>query len=94
MIILDVQHFPDINPYTLSFLYIWYFFQHCPTKTPHKATIYFVAVCFREGVSVKIGKPAFWLALCLTGVHFPGELQHVGDVSEQKLKCRQSELEK
>ena len=31
---------------------------------------------------VTIGNPAF-----LTGVHFRGELQHVGDVSEQKTKC-------
>ena len=34
-----------------------------------------------------IGNPAFCLALCLTGVHFRGELQHVGDVSEQKINC-------
>ena len=24
----------------------------------------------------------------MTGVHFRGELQHVGDVSKQKIKCR------
>ena len=35
-----------------------------------------------------IGIPAFCLALYLTGVHFRGELQHVGDVNEQKIKCR------
>ena len=35
-----------------------------------------------------IRNPAFCLALLLTGVHFLGELQHFGDVSEQKLKCR------
>ena len=35
-----------------------------------------------------IGNPAFCLALYLTGLHFRGELQHVGDVSEQKIKCR------
>ena len=34
-----------------------------------------------------IGNPAFFVALCLTGVHFRGELQDVGDVSEQKVKC-------
>ena len=34
-----------------------------------------------------IGNPAFCLALYLTGVHFCGELQHVGDVSEQTIKC-------
>ena len=32
--------------------------------------------------------PAFCLALYLTGLHFRGELHHVGDVSEQKIKCR------
>ena len=42
-----------------------------------------------------IGNPAFCLALYLTGVHFRGELQHVGDVSEKKkLSVDQSELEK
>ena len=35
-----------------------------------------------------IGNPAFCLALYLTCVHFGDELQHVGDVSEQKIKCR------
>ena len=35
-----------------------------------------------------MGKPAFCLALYLSGVHFRDELQHVGDVSEQKFKCR------
>ena len=35
-----------------------------------------------------IGNPAFSLFLYLTGVHFRGELQHVGDVSESKIKCR------
>ena len=34
------------------------------------------------------GKPAFCLALFLTGVHFRGELQHVGHVGEQKINCR------
>ena len=33
-----------------------------------------------------IGNPAFCLALYLAGVFFRGELQHVGDVSEQKIK--------
>ena len=41
-----------------------------------------------EGVSVTIGNPAFFIALYLTGVHFRGELQHICDVSEQKIKCR------
>ena len=31
---------------------------------------------------------AFYLFLCLTGVHFRSELQHGGDVSQQKIKCR------
>ena len=34
-----------------------------------------------------IGNPAFCLGLYLTGVHFRVDLQHVGDVSEQKIKC-------
>ena len=34
-----------------------------------------------------IGNTTFSLALYLTGVHYRGELQHVGDVSEQKIKC-------
>ena len=32
----------------------------------------------------------FWLFLYLTGVHFRGKLQHGGDVSQQKIKCRPS----
>ena len=31
-----------------------------------------------------IGNPAFYLALYLTGVHFRGDLEHVGHVGEQK----------
>ena len=34
------------------------------------------------------GNPAFCLVLYLTGVHFRGELRHIGGVSEQKFKCR------
>ena len=41
-----------------------------------------------EYVSVTIGNPAFCLALYLTGVLFQGEFQHVGDVSEQNIKCQ------
>ena len=33
-----------------------------------------------------IGNPASCPALYLTGVRFPGELQHVGHVNEQKIK--------
>ena len=33
-----------------------------------------------------IENPAFCLFLYLTGVHFRGELQHAGDVSEEKTK--------
>ena len=33
-----------------------------------------------------IGNPAFCLALYLTGVHFPGKLQHVVAVSQQKFQ--------
>ena len=39
---------------------------------------------FSEAVYVTIGNPAFCLAFYLTGVHFRSELQHIGDVSEQK----------
>ena len=39
-----------------------------------------------EVVYVTIWNPAFCLALCLTGVHFRVELQHVGHVGEQKIK--------
>ena len=35
-----------------------------------------------------IGNPAFCPFLYLTGVHFRGELEHDGDVSQQKLKRR------
>ena len=41
-----------------------------------------------EGVSVTFGNPAFCLALHSTGVQFRGKLQHVGDVSEPRVKCR------
>ena len=34
------------------------------------------------------GNPAFILFLYLTGVHFRGELQHVGDVNQQDIKCQ------
>ena len=33
-----------------------------------------------------IGNPAFCLTSYLTGIYFRGELHHVGDVSEQKIK--------
>ena len=35
-----------------------------------------------------VGNLAFCLALYLTGVHFQGELQHVGHVCKQKIKCQ------
>ena len=41
-----------------------------------------------EGVYVTIVLPAFCLFLYLTGVHFRGKLQHRGDVSQQKIRCR------
>ena len=41
-----------------------------------------------ERVYVTIGNSAFCLFLYLTGVHFRGESQHGGDVSQQKIKCR------
>ena len=47
-----------------------------------------------EGVCVTIENPAFCLFLYLTGVHFRGELQHIGDVISKKSSVDQSELEK
>ena len=47
-----------------------------------------------EVVYVTIGNPAFFLLLYLTGVHFRGEWQYVGDVSDQKSSVDKSELEK
>ena len=41
-----------------------------------------------EVVYVTIENPTFCLAFYLTGVHFRGELQHVGHVGEQKIKFR------
>ena len=35
-----------------------------------------------------IGNPGFYLTLYLTGVYFRGELQYIGHVGEQKIKCR------
>ena len=35
-----------------------------------------------------IENPAFCLFIYLTAVHFRGKLQHGGDVSKQKIKCR------
>ena len=42
----------------------------------------------KEVVDMTIRNPAFCLLLYLTGVHFRGELLYVGDVSQQKIKCR------
>ena len=46
---------------------------------------FFTAV---EIVHVTIGNPGFCLVLYLTDVTFRGELQHVGHVGGQKIKCR------
>ena len=35
-----------------------------------------------------IGNPAICLTLYLTGVHFRCELQHVGQLCKQKIKCQ------
>ena len=43
---------------------------------------------WEEIAYVTIWNPVFCLPLYLTGVHFRGELLHVADVSEQKIKCR------
>ena len=50
---------------------------------PHKS--FWLSIL--EVAYITIGYPAFCLALYLTDVHFQGELQHVGDVSEQKINC-------
>ena len=42
---------------------------------------------YLEVVHVTIGNPAFCLLLYLTGIHIRGEVQHFGDVSEQKTMC-------
>ena len=49
---------------------------------------------FSKAVYMTIRNPAFYLILYLTGVHFWGKLQHVGDVSEEKISMDQSELKK
>ena len=41
-----------------------------------------------EDVYLTIVHPALCLFLYLTGVHFRGNLQHGGDVIQQKTKCR------
>ena len=48
----------------------------------------FVKKAKKEVVYVAIGNPAFCVNLYLTGVHCRSELQHVGHVGEQKIKCR------
>ena len=47
-----------------------------------------------EVVYVTIWNPALCLFLYLTGVHFRGELQRVGDVVSKKSSVDQSEFEK
>ena len=42
----------------------------------------------QEGAYVKTENPGFCLFFNLTGAHFRGELQHGGDVSQQKIKYR------
>ena len=49
---------------------------------------------YTEVVYLIIGNPAFCLASYLTGAHFRGELQQVGIVSQQKIKCRPSRTRK
>ena len=47
-----------------------------------------------NGDYVTIVHPAFCLYLYLTGVHFRGELQHGGEINQQKISVDQSELKK
>ena len=49
--------------------------------------ISYLYLAILEIFCVTFGNPAFCLFLYLTGVHFRGELQNVGDVSEQKIEC-------
>ena len=55
----------------------------------NSGNFWLISFCFMikddlEVVNVTIGNPAFCLFLYLTGIHFRDELQHVGNVSEQK----------
>ena len=50
--------------------------------------IFLVFFGVKQWVSVTIWNPAFCLSLYLTSALFQDKLQHVGDVSEQKIKCR------
>ena len=55
----------------------------------NSGNFWLISFCFMikddfEVVYVTIGNPAFYLLLYLTGIHFRDELQHVGNVSEQK----------
>ena len=40
-----------------------------------------------QGVYMTIGNQDFFLFLYFTGAHFRGELQNVGDISPQNIKC-------
>ena len=52
----------------------------------HQVCINFKSsILYYEGVYVTIGHPAFCPFLHLTGAHFPVELQHDSDVSQQKI---------
>ena len=59
-------------------------FTICEKEGKHQAGDFML----EEGVYVTIVHRAFCLFLYLTGVHFRGELQHGGDVSQQKIKFR------
>ena len=55
----------------------------------NSGNFWLISFCFMikddfEVAYVTIGNPAFYLFLYLTGIHFRDELQHVGNVSEQK----------
>ena len=70
-----VQILTYINIYLLSHLFI---------QLENKKLL---PILLYELVYVTVGNPAVCLFSYLTDVHFRGELQHVGDVSEQKIKC-------
>ena len=70
---------------------------HLPLRINHLGTAV-INLNEIEGVYVTIVHPAFCLSLYLNGVHFRGELQRGGDVSQQKISQKnsvdRSEIEK
>ena len=60
-----------------------------------KSEIIKITIEITRGCLCDNWKPSFLcLFLYLTGIHFPGELQHGGDVLSEKSSVDQSEFEK